>query len=73
MQPSSKIEIMKKAILKRKLLGFADRNELVYYKVFKQPQLSKEFKTDHFIHLRNKNGQEIIIPFTDTIFKLIEL
>ena len=64
---------MKKGILKRPVLGFADKNELIWYEVFREPKLQKEFRTEFFMKLRNKEGQETIIPFTDTLFRLVEI
>jgi len=64
---------MKKGILKRKVMGLGEANELVWYEVFREPRLKEEFKTDFFLKLKNKNGVEVIIPFTDKLFRLVEI
>ncbi len=64
---------MKKGILKRRIIGFAEKNELVWYEVFREPKLQKEFRTEYFMKLENKDGQDTIIPFTDTLFRLVEV
>lgn len=64
---------MKKGILKRPIIGFADKNTLVWYEVFREPKLQKEFRTEYFMKLQTKDGKETIIPFTDSLFKLVEV
>jgi len=64
---------MKKGILKRRILGFAEKNELIWFEVFREPKLKAEFRTEFFMRLKNKNDIETIIPYTDTLFRLVEL
>lgn len=65
--------MMKKGILKRQVIGFAAKNELVWYEVFSEPRLKAEFGTEYFMKLENIDGQNTIIPYTNTLFRLVEV
>lgn len=64
---------MKKGILKRRVFGLAERNEMVWYEVFREPKLFAEFKTEYFMRLKNRDGAEVVIPYTNTLFRLVEV
>ena len=64
---------MKKGILKRQVIGFASKNEMIFYEVFREPRLKEEFGTEFFMRLQNKAGAETIIPYTQTLFRLVEI